>query len=74
MNNIIVYGFIRSHGNSIQNRLEFANEFMISVLTVLIVTFTPFCLNYEASFNMGYCFISILLFMFVYNFGFITNS
>ena len=41
--NIIVYGVIRSHGSSLQNRLELANEFMISALAVLTVTFTPFC-------------------------------
>ena len=72
--NIIVYGVIRSHGSSLQNRLELANEFMISVLAVLNVTFTAFCQSYEASFNMGYYFIGILLFIFVYNFGFIINS
>ena len=41
--NIIVYGVIRSHGSSLQSHLEFANEFMISALAVLTVTFTPFC-------------------------------
>ena len=41
--NIIVYGVIRSHGSSLQNRLELTNELMISALAVLTVTFTPFC-------------------------------
>ena len=71
--NIIVCGILHP-GSKFQRRVELSNEFMISVLAVLTVIFTPFCQSYEASFQMGYAFIGVKLLIFVFNLGFISTS
>ena len=66
--NIIVCGVLHPYAK-LQQRIELTNEFMISVLAVLTVSFTPFCQSYEASFQMGYVFLGVKFYILFFNFG-----
>ena len=72
LSSIIIYGLIHPHFQNKRIILEFSNNYLISVLSILMVSFTPFVLDLQSQFFMGYIFIGVLVLIFINNMTYLS--